>query len=107
MRRASAVAWARPVSLSGVSTKPWTRSGSRLSLVSPWRARRTPGNPFGPLQPIARRSVTAGETERVRPEPKPQGLQRQHVFGGDIAEVDIGSETAHEPHLLVLARGIE
>ncbi len=43
----------------------------------------------------------------VRAQPEPDRLQREHVLGRDVAEVDVGTEAPHEPHLLVLARSLE
>src|SRR5437764_404800 len=98
-RSANSVAWRRPVSLRGVSVNPCTVIGSRLSSVSPWRARERAG-----LSPTR---ATVPDSQRVRAQAKSQGLERQHVIGRDVREVDLRAEAAYEPDLLVLAWRVE
>src|SRR5262245_51572071 len=42
--------------------------------------------------------------ERVAPETQPQRLERDHLVGRDVAQIDIGAEVLHEPRLGRLRR---
>src|SRR5690349_8734832 len=100
-RPASSDACRRPVSFRGVSRKPWTRIGSRLSSVSPWRASRTPG------AASFIDGLGGAGAGGVRAQTEPDRLQRENVLRDDVAEVDLGPEATHEPHLLVLLGRLE
>src|SRR5918999_3291942 len=43
----------------------------------------------------------------VSAEPEPQGLERDHLFGRDVPQVDLGTEPANEPGLRGLGRSLE
>src|SRR5262245_844277 len=45
--------------------------------------------------------------QRVAPEPEPKRLERDHLVGRDVAEIDTGSELLHEPRLRALRRRLE
>src|SRR5215471_15676502 len=45
--------------------------------------------------------------ERVAPEPESEGLQRDHLVGGDVPDVDVGAEVLDEPRLARLRRRLE
>src|SRR5207302_7740708 len=51
--------------------------------------------------------ATMEERKGVRPQAKPKRLQRDHVLGEDVAEVDLGAVLLDEPDLLVLLRRLE
>ena len=61
---------------------------------------------------VVGRLAVAGQPDHsspigVRAQPQPQRLEREHVVGRDVAEVDLAPEAAQEPHLLLLARRLE
>src|SRR5690349_19872698 len=45
--------------------------------------------------------------ERVAAQPEPQRLERDHLVGRDVAEVDVRAELLHEPGLRLLRRRLE
>ena len=45
--------------------------------------------------------------QRVGAQPEPQRLERDHLVGRDVAEVDVGAELLHEPGLRGLRRRLE
>src|SRR5680860_1043104 len=47
------------------------------------------------------------QVDGVGAQSPPEGLQRQHLLGRDVAEVGIGADAAYKPGLLVLARCFE
>src|SRR6185437_7655419 len=84
--------------------KPWTRIGSRLSFVSPCRARRIAPGGCGSFIPSGHDRTGPG---RVRAQAEADRFQRDHVLRHDVAEVDVRTEAADEPHLLFLAWSFE
>src|SRR5205823_13988380 len=42
--------------------------------------------------------------ERVAAQPEPQGLERDHLVGRDVAEIDVRAEVLDEPGLALLRR---
>src|SRR5262249_21909529 len=45
--------------------------------------------------------------QRVAAQPEPKRLERDHLFGRDVAEVDVRPEVPHEPGLTGLRRRLE
>src|SRR5262249_46906392 len=45
--------------------------------------------------------------QRVAAQPEAERLERNHLVGRDVAEIDVGTEVLHEPRLARLRRRLE